>query len=126
MSALTEYSLHKAINHLLDGGVFVALHTADPGANGSASEVDASLDTDYARQATSFAPASGGRTQNTTPLSWTVNSASPGYTVTHLSLWDAATGGNSLFVGELAVPITLAAGDVNNALAASTIIIKGM
>ena len=34
--------LSMAINYLLDGGVFVALHTADPGANGSASEVDAS------------------------------------------------------------------------------------
>jgi hypothetical protein len=52
-----------------------------------------------------------------------VDAGSPGYTVTHISVWDAESGGNPICKGALLAPLQLAAGDVNNAFAAGTIII---
>lgn len=123
MSALTNYAENRALDYLLNGVVWVSLHTADPGEDGTAGEVTAAQDAGYARQAATFAAAENGRTRNEAELSWTVDAGSPGYTVTHIGIWDAESGGNPIFKGALLAPLQLAAGDVNNAFAAGTIII---
>ena len=123
MSALTNYAENRALDYLLAGTVYVSLHVADPGEEGTAGEVTAALDAGYARQAVSFNPAANGRTSNAAALSWTVDAGSPGYVVTHIGIWDAQAGGNPLFKGALLAPLQLAAGDVNNAFAAGVIII---
>lgn len=123
MSALTNYAENRALDHLLAGTVYVSLHTGDPGEDGAANEAGAAIDAAYVRKAVTFEPAKNGRTSNKTALSWTVDAGSPGYTVTHIGIWDAESGGNALFKGALLAPLPLAAGDVNNAFAAGTIII---
>ena len=100
-----------------------ALHTADPGETG-ASEVLVASDADYVRKAVTFAASSGGSTSNTGAVTWTPAVAAGTYTITHVSIWDAATVGNCLFIGELvssrsvsnANPFTLAIGAIVAAL----------
>lgn len=123
MSALTNYAENRALDYLLAGTKYVALHVGDPGEDGTAAEVTTALDAGYERQAVTFSAAEGGRTRNVTAPSWTVDAGSPGYTVTHIGIWDAQNGGNSLFKGALLAPLPLEAGDVNNAFAAGSIII---
>ena len=123
MSALTNYAENRALDYLLGGVVWVSLHTGDPGEDAAEHEVTAEEDAGYARQAVAFNPAASGRASNAAGLSWTVDDASPGYTVTHIGIWDAETGGNPLFHGPLLAPLALEAGDVNNAFSAGSIII---
>jgi hypothetical protein len=87
---------------------YVALHTGDPGETG-ANEVLVATDADYVRKSVTFGAASGGANASTSQVSWTVNSGSAGYTVTHASIWDASTSGNCLISGILASSRTLAA-----------------
>lgn len=116
MSGLTNYAEKRALDYLLTGGVtvFVELHTGDPGEDATDNEVTVALDADYVRKAVTMGAATlgVGKSVSTTAVSWTVNAASAGYTITHLSLWDALSGGNAIFKGELVAPETLAANDV--------------
>jgi hypothetical protein len=93
---------------------FVALHTGDPGATGASNEVLVATDADYIRKAVTFAAVSAGTGQclSDGAVSWTVNGASAGYTVTWASIWDAATVGNCIIKGQLPVARVLAAGGV--------------
>lgn len=110
MSDLGSY-LEKAVQEWWADGesfpapptnVYVGLHTADPGNDGSNNELDAA---DYERAETAAAD-------------WTVSSEAPTEVenvneiqfpvaesnwgdVTHTSLWDAQDGGNCLWQGEL-------------------------
>ncbi|MGH3096494.1 MAG: phage tail fiber protein [Streptosporangiales bacterium] len=77
------------------GTAYIATNTADPGATGAS-------ESGGARQQATFAAASAhARTASQ------VTAAVPsGTTVTHYSVWDAATGGNFLFGGALPSPQT--------------------
>jgi hypothetical protein len=84
---------------------FVKLHTGDPGAAGTA---NASANT--TRPSITFAAAAAGSmAMNNTPTwaSW----ASGPETITHISLWDAATAGTFLWSGALAASKAVANGD---------------
>jgi hypothetical protein len=118
MSALTDHAEVLALNFLFNTETatrptawYVALHDGDPGDTG-ANEITTSEDADYARKSVTFGAASGGQCLSASQVSWTVNSGSAGFTVTHASIWDAATSGNCLIAGELAVHRTLAANGV--------------
>ena len=95
---------------------FVALHTDDPGVDGSANEVLVANDAGYIRKAVTFddpIDASGvAMALSNAQVSWTVDAGSSGYTVTHASIWDAETGGMALMKSALMVPRTLAASGV--------------
>ena len=93
---------------------FVALHTGDPGEDGSANEVLAASDANYARKAVTFDDpvTDSGMVLSDAQVSWTVDAGSAGYTVTHASIWDTVTGGTPLMKGALLVPRTLAANGV--------------
>jgi hypothetical protein len=78
----------------------VSLHTADPGGTG-ASEVSGSA---YARvNATALLTRSGSQVTNSAGAVTFPTVITTPYTVTHAGVWDAATVGNFLFGGALAV-----------------------
>lgn len=88
---------------------YVALHTADPTAAGTANEVTGS---GYARVvATATLTRTGSQVQNTAGSVSFPTVITTGYTVTHASIWDALTTGNCLYYGALAVAKVLAVGD---------------
>lgn len=110
MSA-SDYLENKLLDHVLrntafsqPAALYMALHTADPGDTGTASEVTGGS---YARQTIAFAAASSGSAVSSGAVNFT---AMPAATVTHFSIKDASTSGNTLFVGALSTPQTTTAG----------------
>lgn len=93
---------------------YVALHTGDPGETGADNEVVVGTDADYVRDSITFDDpvASSGQVLSDAAVSWTVDAASAGYTVTHISVWDASTSGHCLIKGALPVSRALAANQV--------------
>ena len=49
MSALTNHGEDLALDTLLAGTVYIALHTGDPGEDADQNEVTIAIDADYAR-----------------------------------------------------------------------------
>ena len=80
---------------------YVAMHTDDPGETGANNEVDTDDDADYLRKSTTFTDPSSGTCTNEGAVTWTVDTLSSGYTVRYVSVWDAATTGNCLAIGQL-------------------------
>lgn len=81
-------------------GLFVKLHTGDPGAAGTANTAGNTV-----RQQGTFGAPSGGSITNTAPIQWT-NIATTGSveTYSHISVWDAASGGIFQWSGLLTNP----------------------
>jgi len=112
MSAATNYTENAVLNHLFGGAALtqptewhVKLHLGDPGEDATA---NAAAETTRA-EVTSWGTVSGGAVANAAAASWT--NVSTTETVTHVSVWDAATGGNPLGKGALAASKALTAGD---------------
>ena len=131
MSALTNYGENLLLDWLFTTGSatrptawYVALHTADPTEVGTTSEVLVGSDSAYTRKTVTFAAASGGQSLSTLQVAHTPAVAAGSYTVTHISICDAATAGNVLMKGALLVPrlidnsnpLVIAAGDIVAAL----------
>lgn len=120
MSALTDYTEKKLLDHLLGKAsftmpatVYLALFTADPTDAGSlANEVIGGIG--YARVAiTSImgaANATTGTSTNAGAINFGTATADWG-TVTHAAVLDASTGGNMLMKGPLGSARTFASGD---------------
>lgn len=121
--ALSDYKEKKLLDHA--NGVaswtapatqYLALFKSDPGETGSGTEVSTSVDdTAYARQAIAFAAATLGAGTAVTSSAQTFpavvyGSGAAAYTVTHLAVFDAATGGNLLDYAPLTASIVRAAG----------------
>lgn len=124
MSALTNHGEDLALDTLLSGTLYIALHTGPPGEDADQNEVTTAQDADYARQSCTFAAGTGPRTLSA-PVSWTVDSASDEYTVTHISVWDGLTSSDHpLFQGQLLWPVTLAANDTFDWLCPGTLVIE--
>jgi hypothetical protein len=85
-------------------GTYIQLHTADP--QGAGTVAIASVAT--RSPATFAAAASGALALTGTNPSWNMTGSE---TITHISVWDAATGGNFLWSAALAASKTVAAGD---------------
>lgn len=86
---------------------WVALHTGDPGAAGTANASAGSTD----RSQVSFSAASGGALALTgAQPSWTNGGTSE--TITHLSVWSASSGGSFLFSVALGTSRAWVSGDV--------------
>lgn len=97
----SNYLRGKVVDHVLrntaytpPATVYVALHTSDPTAVGTpATEISGPW---YARQAAAFAAqTTAGQTSNSGTVTYPGVTGS-GVTVTHFSIWDAATLGNML------------------------------
>lgn len=85
-------------------GLYVKLHTGNPGAAGNS----AASAVTTRRQATMNAASGGSITLNAMSGSWAMTTAE---TVNHISVWDAATGGNFLISAQLTTPRSVANGD---------------
>jgi hypothetical protein len=84
-------------------GLFVKLHTGDPGAAGTA---NASAVT--TRNALTLAAASGGSCALSSLAAFAMTATE---TITHVSLWDAASSGTFIASGALTASKTVASGD---------------
>lgn len=87
-------------------GTYVALHTGDPGSAGTSA---ASAGSTTRSQITFLAASAGSISQTGTNPSWTNGGTSE--TITHISVWDAATSGNFLFSAALTGSSSWVAGD---------------
>jgi hypothetical protein len=114
MAEMSDYLENAVLNHSLgtsDIGAFVtqmylSLHTADPTDDDGVECTGGS----YARQAISFATASGtgGSVASNDAQSFT---AMPAATVTHIGIHDAATSGNMMYHTAVDTAKTVLAGD---------------
>ena len=112
MTALTNYAENALLDHLLGTSamtsptnVYVKLHTGDPGEDATANAA-----TETTRVITgAMSAASGGSSDNDAVI--TFSAVSTTETITHISIWDAITGGNPLLKGALDSPVALTAGD---------------
>jgi len=90
----------------------VSLHTGDPTLDGSGNEVS---DANYARQSATFTatqPSAGEVWQVTNDADVVFPASANAYTVTHVCVFDAATGGNVLGIFELPLSRSISAGGV--------------
>lgn len=85
---------------------FVALHTGDPNEAASANEL---VGNGYTRTAATFS-VTGSTAENTAAITFGPATASWG-TVSHFSVWDAATAGNALYKGALTTPRAVGTAD---------------
>lgn len=115
MTKMTNYLESKLAQHVLKNTtytppttLYIALHTADPTEVGNVSEVTTGTYATYARKAVTLGAESGGSCVSTVDLTW---DTMPAITISHISVWDAASGGNALFYGPLGASKTMASGD---------------
>jgi hypothetical protein len=129
---------NRLVDHLFRGqtsaapsNLFISLHTANPGDTG-ASELSGNgyQRATYAATTANWQPTQGGGGTNTssgtggaTSNQNIIGGGSPAandfgaptsgtWVVTHFGIWDAVTGGNPLFLGQLSGSKTINAGDV--------------
>lgn len=105
----TEQTLaawYKGTSFPASGQRYVELHTSDPGNTGGAG-VSGEFD---GRQALSCAAASGRSVSSNADLTWTGRAAGTG-DITHVSIWDALSGGNCLWVIQLSSAVAVPNGD---------------
>jgi hypothetical protein len=128
MSKFSNYSEANIIETTLRGaafpvpaGIYLALATADiTDANITANEVQAAAWPAYARQdaaagagiSTGWSAPADGVSTNAKVLTYAANNGAASVTVTHIGIYDAATGGNLLYHAPLVSPKTLLVGDV--------------
>lgn len=102
---------NKILDHLRGGtawtqpsGTYVQLHTGDPGSAGTANQ-----STVTTRVRVFFAAAaSGSISETSTAPVWTMTATE---TISHLSFWDALSGGNCLCTSQAATPRAVISGD---------------
>jgi hypothetical protein len=112
--SLTLSARNSILPSLYSGTVYVALHTGNPGDSGSANELTTS---GYTRQAATFTV---NTTTGTAALVAALNfNISSTVTLTHISIWSAASGGSASTRQPLLAPVqvssgtfTIAAGDI--------------
>jgi hypothetical protein len=86
----SAYTRDKVLDAILDGPVFVSLHSGDPGLRG-ALELSGG---GYARQKMTFKPAAAGVKVSATGATF---ECLPECSVKNVGLWDAPTSGNFLY-----------------------------
>ena len=128
MSKFSDYLEGKIIETTLRGAampvpsnIYLALFTADPtDANVSANEVTVANWPAYVRQdaaqggaiSTGWTAASNGVSSNAKVVTFPANNGAAQITITHLGIFDAASGGNMLYHAPLVSSKTLQIGDV--------------
>lgn len=120
--SLSNYAENLALNFLFNTSAatrptawYVQLHMTDPTDTGTGGTQPTITAGDYDRKtlgATGLTTSTAGTNNNPAAVSWTADAAAATYTFTHISIWDAVTGGNCLAVGALAAPETVVASGV--------------
>lgn len=128
MSKFSNYTETNIVQTTLRGepfpaptSVYIALFTADPtDANVTANEVQVAAWPAYVRRdaadgaaiATGWTAPADGVSSNAKAVTFPANNGAGSVTVTHVGLYDAATGGNLLYHAALTSSKTLLVGDV--------------
>jgi len=116
MAALSDYAEKLLLDFLMGGAAagapssrHVALYTAAPSDSGGGTEVSGN---GYARQAATWDAATSGAgvTANADAQSFTASGGNWG-SITHVGIFDASSGGNLLWHGELTTARTVNDGD---------------
>jgi len=119
MSALSDYLENELLDHVIGAAaysapatLYLAAFTAAPTDAGGGTEASGGS---YARASvgnnlTNWPAASGGTKSNAIAIAWPEATASWG-TITHLGVFDAASGGNLLWHGPLAAAKAIGSGD---------------
>lgn len=109
--SISNYAELKILDHLTGKtawtaptAVYIKLHTADAGEDGTANAA-----TNTTRQSVSWNAAASGAIAASATISWTNVSTTETYS--HWSAWDASTGGNCLWTGALSSSASVTAGD---------------
>lgn len=109
--SISNYAEEKILDHLTGttswtapSGVYVKLHTGDPG-----EACTSNAATEATRKVITFSAASSGAITSAATIEWTNVSTTETYS--HWSLWDASTGGNALWYGALSSSAAVTAGD---------------
>lgn len=126
-AARADTTLAAALDTAGDG-IFLALHTGSPGADGTANKA-ADDGGDAVRKIVEFADPENHpsnierRCLSTTAVAWTSAEIDDGQTITHFSLWSAVSGGNVEFIAAVDTPklvggdgVTVDIGDLEVAL----------
>ena len=87
--------------------IYVALFTVTPGPAGGGTEVAGG---GYGRQTVTFGPASNGQVVSTAAVNFPIATA-PWGTITAFALFDASSGGNMLYFGNLSTSRSVLASD---------------
>lgn len=105
MGVLTEAGKNLALDAVAEVGVYVALHDDDPGSAGANNELSGGTPA-YARKAIAWSAASSGNADSSSQPEFDIPSGS---TVSHFSIWSAATEGTCYAVGALSASEVFAA-----------------
>lgn len=120
MASATEYAEALLLNYLLNNesvtrptSWYVGLHTADPGEDATNAEISGNA---YARTTLTFSSADQPSTgiascSNTGDVTFPTATGGAWGTISHISIWDADTGGNALVKGALTASKTVSDGD---------------
>lgn len=88
--------------------VYAQLHSGDPGATGASNQITAIARKAITNNSTNWPAATGGVKSNGLAISWGATTGQTGLgTATHVSFWDASTGGNMLDYGPLTPSLSL-------------------
>jgi hypothetical protein len=114
MSAISDYLENALINAVLrnvpytsPSAVYLALFTSDPTDANAGTEVTGGA---YQRQQITFGTPNNGMVSNSNEILFPVATANWG-TITHIGIFDAATGGNLLFYGAVTTSKTISTND---------------
>ena len=123
---ITTHTSDQIISTLFTGVLYIAEHTGDPGKTGI-NEVTVGQDASYVRKSATFVKSADGlifQAKNQADVSFAAAAAGANYSVTHISVWTAVSGGNCRAVLPLAAVIPVVAGTINT-YAINDIVIKG-
>jgi hypothetical protein len=115
MAAASDYLENKLLDHALatasfttPTNVYVGLHTGSPlDDNSGANEISGN---GYTRKVAAFAAAASGSSSTNATITFDAATGNWG-TITHISVYDAATNGNLLFHGAVTTSKTIETGD---------------
>ena len=109
--SISNYAELKILDHVtgraawtIPSAVYIKLHTADAGEDGTTAAA-----TNATRTIAAWSAASSGSIAISAAITWTNVSTTETYT--HWSAWDASTAGNCLWTGALSSSAAVTAGD---------------
>ena len=100
---LTNYAEETLLNVINLISYYVQLHDDNPGESGTANVAGTT-----SRQVVTFSTAFEGAASNINAIVWSTITATEN--ITHISLWNAASGGNPYWYGALTTPVAVTAG----------------
>lgn len=110
-TGISAAGANTALDAIRTDTPYIQLHTADPGAAGTAN-----VATETTRKAVTFGAASGGSMTNTAQVQWT--SIAGSQDATHFSIWNASTAGTFKMSGTITAN-AYTAGDTYTAAASA-------